>query len=111
MYCQKQTHFPAKRIHTIHVNLALPDCKDVERNGSSRFLRGPVVRVCRILVEGFYDDVRNIAAEDKQMMEDFPFDESKDLAAIGASGPFGEPGFGTLERRYSVWAGPKILTF
>lgn len=50
-------------------------------------------------MEGFYNDVRNITAEDQNTIGDFPFDESKDLKGTGGLGPFGEPGFSTLERR------------
>ncbi len=52
----------------------------------------------RITVPGFYDDVRELTAEERAEMAKAPFDEKAYLAEAGAPAPFGEKGFTTLER-------------
>jgi len=59
----------------------------------------------RILVEGFYDTVRELTATERQAIAALPFDEAAYLAQVGAPAPFGEPGYTTLERQ---WTRPTI---
>lgn len=59
----------------------------------------------KILVEGFYDDVRELTPAEKAAIASVPFDEGKFLQGIGLEETFGEPGFTTLER---LWARPTL---
>lgn len=52
----------------------------------------------RITVPGFYDDVENVPAEEREMIARIPFDEAKYKAAIGIDEVWGEKGYSTLER-------------
>jgi acetylornithine deacetylase/succinyl-diaminopimelate desuccinylase-like protein len=58
----------------------------------------------RITVPGFYDAVRPVSAEEREVFARLPFDEKAWLAEAGNSGAAaGEAGFSTLER---IWARP-----
>ena len=59
----------------------------------------------RILVEGFYDDVLPLTAEDRAKIAAIPFDEAAYKSAIGVSELFGEAGYTPFER---VWARPTL---
>jgi len=59
----------------------------------------------RVMVEGFYDDVRPVSEEERAQMAQLPFDEAEYLRAIGSISIFGEPGFTTYER---AWARPTL---
>lgn len=59
----------------------------------------------RILVEGFYDDVREPGPEEKARMDEVPFDEREFLEETGAESLFGEPGYSTYERQ---WVRPTL---
>jgi acetylornithine deacetylase/succinyl-diaminopimelate desuccinylase-like protein len=59
----------------------------------------------RIAIDGFYDDVDAIEPAAARALAQLGFDENEYLAAVGASEPFGEPGFGTLARQ---WYRPTI---
>ena len=60
----------------------------------------------RVAVEGFYDNVRAISAEDKNDVANAAYDEKKELIdGIGALEPFGEDGYGTVER---IWFRPTL---
>lgn len=59
----------------------------------------------KILVEGFYDGVRELTAEEKANFAAVPFDEAEFLSSIGLTETFGEPGYTTLER---LWARPTL---
>lgn len=59
----------------------------------------------KVLVEGFYDGVRELSAEEKADIGAVPFDEAEFLRGIGVSETFGEPGYSTLER---LWARPTL---
>ena len=67
----------------------------------------------RVLVEGFYDEVR---APDDRMREELarvPYEEQELLSSIGISETFGEPGYSTYEREWirptleinGIWGG------
>lgn len=59
----------------------------------------------RILVEGFYDDVRNLSDEERQQIADVPFDREKFYSDLDIDDVFGEPGYSTRER---LWARPTL---
>jgi acetylornithine deacetylase/succinyl-diaminopimelate desuccinylase-like protein len=52
----------------------------------------------RILIPGFYDPVRELDPAVRQSVAQVPHDEHQFAEEIGASAPFGEEGFSTLER-------------
>jgi acetylornithine deacetylase/succinyl-diaminopimelate desuccinylase-like protein len=58
-----------------------------------------------ILVDGFYDDVLPISAEDREQMAALPFSEERYKQELGVDELFGEPGYTTRER---VWARPTL---
>ncbi len=59
----------------------------------------------RVAVSGFYDQVRELSAAEREAIAKLPFDERKYLAQVGAVAAFGEPGYTTLERQ---WTRPTI---
>ncbi|MDQ3856454.1 MAG: dipeptidase [Chloroflexota bacterium] len=59
----------------------------------------------RILVDGFYDDVRQLSDEERAAIAEVPFDEHKYRDDVGVAELFGEPGYSPLER---VWARPTL---
>lgn len=59
----------------------------------------------RILVDGFYDSVRPLSAEDRAQIATVPFDEAQYKAKLGIDAVFGETGFTTLER---AWGRPTL---
>jgi acetylornithine deacetylase/succinyl-diaminopimelate desuccinylase-like protein len=59
----------------------------------------------RIAVNGFYDDVRPLADEERAQLGRIPFDSADYLKKLGAVALFGEPGFTTYER---AWARPTL---
>lgn len=69
-------------------------------NALAKLLAGMVDDNNHITVKGFYDNVKEIDAEDKEDLAAFPFDEEAELASLGAALPVGEKGFTTLERRW-----------
>ena len=52
----------------------------------------------RITIPGFYDDVEELSAKEKDMLSKVPFNETKYKEAIGVEALFGEKGYSTLER-------------
>jgi acetylornithine deacetylase/succinyl-diaminopimelate desuccinylase-like protein len=59
----------------------------------------------RILVEGFYDSVRPLSAEDRAQIAAVPFDEKEYMERLGIEETFGEAGYSTLER---AWGRPTL---
>lgn len=59
----------------------------------------------RIMVDGFYDDVRTLSEEERAQIAKVPFVESEYLHETGSPSVFGEPGFTTYERS---WARPTL---
>ena len=57
----------------------------------------------RILIPGFYEDVRPLGAEERAAFAALPFDETGYGDEIGATALWGEAGYTTLER---AWARP-----
>src|SRR5690606_2568023 len=59
----------------------------------------------QILVEGFYDRVRELSAGERADIARVPFDEEAYKASLGVDELFGEAGYSTLERQ---WARPTL---
>ena len=59
----------------------------------------------RIRIPGFYDDVRELSAEEREQWKRLPFNERQYAKEIGAPKLFGESGYTTLERK---WARPTL---
>lgn len=57
----------------------------------------------RITVDGFYDDVIDLTAEDRAAIARVPFDEAAYIDELGVPAVFGEEGYTTRER---LWARP-----
>jgi acetylornithine deacetylase/succinyl-diaminopimelate desuccinylase-like protein len=57
----------------------------------------------RILIDGFYDDVRELESWEREMWAALPHSDAAWLAKTGSPAPLGENGYSTLER---VWARP-----
>jgi acetylornithine deacetylase/succinyl-diaminopimelate desuccinylase-like protein len=52
----------------------------------------------RVLIPGFYDRVRSLSAEERQVLAAFPLDRKKWLADTGVPQPWGEPDYTLTER-------------
>jgi acetylornithine deacetylase/succinyl-diaminopimelate desuccinylase-like protein len=59
----------------------------------------------RILVDGFFDDVRDLTADDRARIADVAFDEAGYQRDLQVDALVGEPGYTTLER---AWARPTL---
>lgn len=57
----------------------------------------------RVNIPGFYDDVRPLERQEREMWSKLPFDEGQFARELGLPEASGERGFSTLERR---WARP-----
>jgi acetylornithine deacetylase/succinyl-diaminopimelate desuccinylase-like protein len=68
-------------------------------NALARIIAGLKDESGRILVPGFYDDVVELTADERQLIEELPFDEDAYLARLGLPALHGETGYSTLERR------------
>lgn len=59
----------------------------------------------KILVDGFFEDVRDLSPEEAEQIRQVPLDEEAYKQETGAAALFGEPGYSTLER---AWARPTL---
>lgn len=55
----------------------------------------------RVAVAGFYADVRDLPAAERDALAALPFDEATYLGQVGAPAAFGEPSYSTLERQWT----------
>jgi acetylornithine deacetylase/succinyl-diaminopimelate desuccinylase-like protein len=89
---------------------------DVHSGGYGGAIQNPIHALVRlldsmrgedghILVEGFYDTVRPLTAEDRAQIAAVPFDEQEYKTRLGIEETFGEAGFSTLER---AWGRPTL---
>jgi acetylornithine deacetylase/succinyl-diaminopimelate desuccinylase-like protein len=65
-------------------------------------MRGPDGK---ILVAGFYDDVRSLSETERSHFEAVPYEEDVYKKELGVNELFGEPGYSTYER---AWARPTL---
>lgn len=68
-------------------------------NALARILTGLRQPDGRVAVPGFYDEVRGLSPAERAEFARLDFDDAKLAADIGVPELFGEPGFGSLERR------------
>ena len=59
----------------------------------------------RVLAEGFYDQVRELSAEERAEIARVPLDEAEYMREMDVDALFGEPGYSTLERK---WVRPTL---
>lgn len=59
----------------------------------------------RVTIPGFYDDVRELSAEERMQLTELPFVEAAYMKSMGVPSLEGEKGYSTLERR---WARPTL---
>lgn len=59
----------------------------------------------KILVDGFYDDVRGLTDDDRARIAAVDFDEERYMRDLQVDALYGEPGYTTLER---AWARPTL---
>jgi acetylornithine deacetylase/succinyl-diaminopimelate desuccinylase-like protein len=59
----------------------------------------------KILVDGFYDAVRELSDAERAQIAEIPYDESQYLAELGLEQLFGEAGYSTYER---AWVRPTL---
>jgi acetylornithine deacetylase/succinyl-diaminopimelate desuccinylase-like protein len=52
----------------------------------------------RVLIPGFYDDVRTLDDEERRILNELPLDEKQWAEAIGVPEPWGDAGFTVVER-------------
>lgn len=52
----------------------------------------------RVLIPGFYNDVRVLDEEERKILNELPFDEKEWADEIGVRHPWGEPGYTLVER-------------
>ena len=57
----------------------------------------------RVLIPGFYDDVKDLASWERESFQKLGFSEKEFFESCGVSGGIGEKGYSTLERK---WARP-----
>jgi acetylornithine deacetylase/succinyl-diaminopimelate desuccinylase-like protein len=58
-----------------------------------------------ILIEGFYDAVRELTDSERARIADIPYDEAQYMRDLGVTQLFGEPGYSTYER---AWVRPTL---
>lgn len=59
----------------------------------------------KILIDGFYDEVRPIGANEKNELAKLPHDDNRFMKGLGVEELFGEEGYTTIER---MWARPTL---
>lgn len=93
-YWEIEVTGPNRDLHSGHFGGAVANPINV--------LCGMIARVVdadgRIAVPGFYDDVEEVPAAEREMIARIPFDEAKYKAAIDVKELSGEKGYSTLER-------------
>ncbi|CAN5770498.1 dipeptidase [soil metagenome] len=68
-------------------------------NALARILTGLRQPDGRVAVSGFYDEVRELSEQERAEFARLDFDDAELAAEVGVPELFGEPGFGSLERR------------
>lgn len=93
-YWEIEVTGPNRDLHSGHFGGAVANPVNV----LCRMLASVVGEDGRIAIEGFYDDVEELSAEERAMIRQIPFDENRYKAAIGVRELAGEVGYTTLER-------------
>jgi len=94
LYAQIEVTGPARDLHSGHFGGAVTN----PANALCGIIAGLRDGDGRITVPGFYERVRPITPELREMFRAAPFDEAAFMRESGAPAPFGEKGFSTLER-------------
>lgn len=93
-YWEIEVTGPNRDLHSGHFGGAVANPINV----LCEMLSGIVDAQGRIAIPGFYDDVEELSAEEREMIAAIPFDEEKYKAAIDVRELRGEQGYSTLER-------------
>lgn len=102
VYVQVDVEGPAVDLHSGSFGGAVLN----PANALARLIAGLQDASGKVLVPGFYDDVRELDARELDETRRLPFDEGAWLATAGnPPAPWGEPGFHVLER---IWARPTL---
>jgi acetylornithine deacetylase/succinyl-diaminopimelate desuccinylase-like protein len=94
LYTQLEVIGPARDLHSGEFGGAVMN----PANALCMIIAGLKDADGRITVPGFYDRVRAIAPAEREMLGSIPFDEEGFIRESGASIPWGEKGYTTLER-------------
>ncbi|MCC6963088.1 MAG: dipeptidase [candidate division Zixibacteria bacterium] len=100
-------------IAAAEIKVVGPD-KDLHSGSFGGSIANPVVELARIvaklhddnkhvLIDGFYDKVREVEGWEREMFTSLKYEESEHLRKTGSPSTVGEKGYSTLER---VWARP-----
>lgn len=100
-------------IAAAEIRMTGPD-KDLHSGSFGGSIANPVVELARliakfhnddkhILIDGFYDGVRDLEKWEHDMYQDLKYDDADHLVKTGSVAVIGEKGYSTLER---VWARP-----
>ncbi len=85
---------PNRDLHSGHFGGAVANPINV----LCELIAGIVDKEGRITIPGFYDDVEEVPAEERQMIADIPFNEKAYMESLGVDELRGETGYSTLER-------------
>jgi acetylornithine deacetylase/succinyl-diaminopimelate desuccinylase-like protein len=93
-YWEVEVTGPNRDLHSGHFGGAVAN----PINTLCKLIAGVTDEDGRITIPGFYDDVEEVSAPEREMIARIPFDEVKYKAAIGVDELNGEKGYSTLER-------------
>lgn len=74
-------------------------------NALARLIAGLHDEDHRVTVPGFYDNVRDLTADEREAIRALPFDEAAWLRSVGVEVPRTEAGYSVLE---AIWARPTL---
>lgn len=108
-YWEVEVTGPNRDLHSGHFGGAVAN----PINTLCQLMAGIVSPEGRITIPGFYDDVQELTKEEKDMVDQIPFNEETYKQSIGVKAVFGEKGYATLERNSSrpafdicgIWGG------
>ena len=93
-YVEVEVTGPNKDLHSGHYGGAVANPINV----LCRMIASLIDETGHITVDGFYEDVIELSAEDREMLARAPFDIEHYKKSIGVNGVEGEEGYSTLER-------------
>jgi acetylornithine deacetylase/succinyl-diaminopimelate desuccinylase-like protein len=94
LYAQIEVQGPAHDLHSGHFGGAVAN----PANALGKIIAGLTDADGKVLIPGFYDQVRNLSDAERRALNAIPFDEREFIAEAGSPQPFGEKGWTTLER-------------